>query len=151
MVDPASKRKAFAYITSQRRLLLLAHPDHPEAGLQVPAGTMRPGEGARAAILREAREETGLANLTFAGILGEVDFDARPWGRNELHRRTFGHLVCPGPTSDSWDHWEIDPDDAPGERIRFTLFWASLNEPLPELIAGHDAFIAVLRHRLARA
>jgi ADP-ribose pyrophosphatase YjhB (NUDIX family) len=153
MTTAPVKRKAFAYITAERdghpHLLLLAHPDHPDAGIQVPAGTMREGEEARAAILREAFEETGLPDLEIASVLGEVVFDARPYGRNELHHRTFAHLVCRHPIPESWDHWETDPDDSPGERIRFTLYWASLDEPLPDLIPGHDAFISELRSALA--
>lgn len=140
------KRKAFAYITSGRRLLLLAHPDHPKAGLQISAGTMRPDESVVAAALREAEEETGLAGLEVVGVLGKRTFDMRPFGRDEIHERTFVHLDCHEPTPDEWEHWECDPDDSPGERIRFTLFWISLDEPLPALIAGHDAFIPALRH-----
>jgi ADP-ribose pyrophosphatase YjhB (NUDIX family) len=142
MPGPAHRRKAFAYITSGRRILLLAHPDHPEAGIQVPAGTMRPGESAERAALREATEETGLVNLELVRVLGEQEFDMRPFGRDEIHHRTFVHMRCEVTTPDAWDHWETDPDGSPGERIRFTLFWASLDAPLPDLIADHSAFIA---------
>jgi hypothetical protein len=34
------RQKAFAYITHQKRLLVFRHVDVPEAGIQVPAGTM---------------------------------------------------------------------------------------------------------------
>ena len=37
------RRKAFAYVTSGTRLLLFTHPEAPEAGIQIPAGTMAPG------------------------------------------------------------------------------------------------------------
>lgn len=142
-------RKAFAYITSQRRLLLLAHPDHPEAGIQVPAGTMRPGEKAIEAALREAWEETGLTNLEAVQILGVRAFDLRPFGRGEVHRRTFVHLVCHASTRESWEHMERDTEGQPGEQFRFRLFWAALDEPLPELIGGHDAMLDALRSSLA--
>jgi 8-oxo-dGTP pyrophosphatase MutT (NUDIX family) len=39
---------------------------HPYAGIQIPAGTIEPGEAPAAAALREAFEETGLA--AFAGV-----------------------------------------------------------------------------------
>ncbi len=142
-------RKAFAYITSGRRLLLLAHPDHPEAGIQVPAGTMRPGERVVAAALREATEETGLTDLEPARVLGVRAFDLRPYGRDEVHRRTFVHLVCNQTTGDSWEHWENDPEGSPGERFRFRLYWASLDEPLPALVVGHGALLDALRASLA--
>lgn len=56
-------RKAFAYVTSGSRLLLFTRPLSPEAGIQVPAGSMRPGERPADAALREAIEETGLTSL----------------------------------------------------------------------------------------
>ena len=149
MMDSVLKRKAFAYITSGRCVLLLAHPDHPDAGIQVPAGTVRAGEAVLDAAVREAREETGLTGLEVMGVLGEHTFDMRPFGRNEMHHRTFAHLVCREATPESWEHWEGDPEGRPGEKIRFQLYWVSLDEPLPELVAGHAAAIPALRRLLA--
>jgi 8-oxo-dGTP pyrophosphatase MutT (NUDIX family) len=149
MRDPIRKRKAFAYITSGPRLLLLAQPDHPDAGIQVPAGTARPGEPIIAAALREAAEETGLVDLALAGVLGERSVDMRAHGRNEIHDRTFVHIRCHQDTPDTWDHWETDPDGAPGTRFRFTLFWASLDARLPALIGGHDALVSRLRQAMS--
>ena len=34
------KQKAFAYITHGNRLLVFRHVHHPEAGVQVPVGTV---------------------------------------------------------------------------------------------------------------
>jgi ADP-ribose pyrophosphatase YjhB (NUDIX family) len=145
---PSYKQKAFAYITrgvgGEREILLLAHPDHPEAGIQVPAGTMLAAEPVLEAVLREASEETGLKDLTVARVLGTVEFDARPFGRNEVHLRHFVHLRCGDEREDRWEHWEEFPDDEPGGRVRFELYWARLDEGMPELIAGHGAFLGAL-------
>lgn len=59
----AISRKAIAYITQGDRLLVFRQPQYPEAGIQVPGGTIEDGESADEAALREAREETGLAEL----------------------------------------------------------------------------------------
>jgi len=43
---------------------------HPNAGIQIPAGTVEPGERPQAAALREAREESGLEGLIVTEYLG---------------------------------------------------------------------------------
>lgn len=147
-MEPIHKEKVFAVITrvvgGELEVLLLIHPDHPEAGIQLPAGTVKPDEEMLAAARREAEEETGLRGLELVGVLGEAEFDARPWGRNELHHRTFVHFRCLEPTADAWEHWEEDPDDAPGERFRFELRWVPLDDSLPDLIGDHGAGIDLL-------
>jgi len=46
---------------------------HPHAGVQIPAGTVNPGEDLEIAAQREAAEESGLDNLLLLRSLGEVD------------------------------------------------------------------------------
>lgn len=143
-MEPILRHKVMICITREAEfgpeVLLLYHPDHPEAGIQIPAGTVEPGEDLIAAALREAHEETGLAGLQVVGILGTREVDMRPWGKNEIHQRTFFHLRCTEPTPRSWEHWERFAFDAPGEPIRFELVWTSMQK-LPPLIGGHDAFL----------
>ena len=55
------KYKVFAYITNRQWLLLFTHLNAPEAGIQVPAGTIEAGESPEEAVLREVFEETGLS------------------------------------------------------------------------------------------
>ena len=45
--------KVLAYIVRGDELLVFRHRDYPEAGLQVPAGTIEQGECSRSAVLRE--------------------------------------------------------------------------------------------------
>lgn len=55
------REKVLVYVTRGDDLLVLAHPaDHPDAGIQVPAGGVDPGESPEAATIRELFEETGL-------------------------------------------------------------------------------------------
>jgi 8-oxo-dGTP diphosphatase len=141
-------RKAFAYITSGTRLLLFTHPEHPQAGIQVPAGTMKPGEDPAEAVLREASEETGLTTLRVERWIGRHLVDARPYGRDEFHDRWYFHLTCAGSPPATWRHGEGDPSDGGSAWIPFDFFWADLAADLPPLIADHDRFIPELREKL---
>lgn len=56
--------KAYAYVVRQhnntQQLLVFKHQQIPAAGVQVPKGTVEPGEEWAEAVLREVEEETGL-------------------------------------------------------------------------------------------
>lgn len=148
---PAPKppvRKAFAYVTSGTRLLLFTHPDHPEAGIQVPAGTMQRGESPLDAALREAREETHLDALYPGRWLGRDVFDAHAIGRDELHDRWFWHLVAESDVPESWRHGEAFASNGQSGQIAFDFFWIDLRDRLPDLAADHDRFIPELREVL---
>ncbi len=58
------KHKALAYIIrnhdGQPELLTFTHKDFPEAGVQIPAGTVEPHESPATALFREIEEESGL-------------------------------------------------------------------------------------------
>lgn len=55
------REKVLVYVTRGDDLLVLEHTaDYPDAGVQVPAGGVDPGESPEAATIRELFEETGL-------------------------------------------------------------------------------------------
>lgn len=150
---PSPKRKAFAYVTHLHpvhghRLLVFSHPHAPEAGIQVPAGTIGPDESSEAAALREAHEETGLADLHLVGFLGEQTFDLTPFGRDEIHQRHFFHLHHLGDPPEVWRHHEPDPETGGDVRPLFELFWARLPAGVPDLIADHGIMLPMLLARL---
>jgi 8-oxo-dGTP pyrophosphatase MutT (NUDIX family) len=142
-------RKAFAYITHRDRLLVFAHPDFPDAGIQVPAGTMRPDETPEAAVLREAWEETGLDGLRIVRFLGEQDFLAVSSdtirfgdGQTTIHHRFFFHLVFEGEPRETWRHYELHDGLAPP--TAFDMSWAQLPDGVPDLIAEHGRYVPEL-------
>jgi ADP-ribose pyrophosphatase YjhB (NUDIX family) len=116
-------RKAYAYITRERaetrEFLVFRHRDFPEAGIQVPKGTMLPDETPEAAVLREAREETGLRDLTLVRLLA-VDLQPQPDGA--LHERHFFELAAPADLPDAWEHVVTGEGDDNG--LVFCYFWA---------------------------
>ena len=68
-------KKVTAFITrvlaEEVDLLLFKHPD---AGIQLPAGTVEIGEHPNEAVLREASEETGLSSFKFIKLLGRQEY-----------------------------------------------------------------------------
>lgn len=52
--------------------------EHPYAGIQIPAGTVDPGETPEQAALREGWEESGLAGLSLRDSLGYQEDDLAP-------------------------------------------------------------------------
>ena len=135
---PMLKRKVFAYVTHGDRLLVFRQPVAPEAGIQVPAGTVQAGERPEEAVLREAREETGLSDLVLVRPLGEHRRDMSDFGLDETHHRSFYHLRCAGEPPTAWLHYESDPADGSPEPTLFEFFWAHLPGGVPTLIADHD-------------
>lgn len=117
--------KALSYVVREGHLLVFRHVDHSpeEVGLQVPAGTVRPGEEPEAAALREAREETGLGGLRVVRPLGVVEYDITPY-RFEVQRRHVFELAVDGPVPERWS--SAEENDGVGEPIRFECFWIPL-------------------------
>ena len=133
--------KAFAYITRDDALLVFRHPNAPEAGIQVPAGTIRPDETPESAVMREAQEETWLKSLSLVRPLGSVDIDMSEFGIEGIHRRHFFHLRLSEPAPSTWQHYEHDASNGITDPILFEFFWVRVPEEVPPLIAGHGRFI----------
>ena len=133
--------KVVAYATSGGRLLVFTHPRHPEAGLQVPAGTLEAGESPYAGVLRELREETGLITFGLPHYLGTADFDMAPFERAEVHRRYFFSVDVRGPVQEGWQHEETSGGSAALELFEFK--WVSLHD-VPPLIAGQGALLGAM-------
>lgn len=139
--DAPVVEKVVAYATSGGRLLVFTHPRHPEAGLQVPAGTLEAGESPYAGVLRELREETGLTTFGLPHYLGAADFDMAPFGHAEVHRRYFFSVDVRGPVQEGWPHEETSGGRAAPELFEFK--WVSLDD-VPPLIAGQGALLAAI-------
>lgn len=142
------KRKVFAYITHGNRLLVFSHPDHPEAGIQVPAGSIKEGEQLEAAVLREAFEETGLDGLELVALLGEQRRNMADFGLDQIHLRHFYHLRHNGNLPETWRHYEDDPSEGGYGPIPFDFFWVRLPDDVPPLIGDHDVMLPRLLEQM---
>ena len=134
--------KVTAYITNGNRLLVFEHTEFPEAGIQVPSGTIDPGESPETAVMREAWEESGLGGLIMARYLGVRHFDWTPFGLDIIHERQFFHLICPGQPPARWRHWELHPSQGPPEPIEFEFYWVHGPYDIPLLAGNQGALLS---------
>lgn len=132
-------QKVFAYITHGDEIVVFEQPDFPEAGTQVPGGTLAVDETPSAGVLREAYEETGLTNLQLVRQLGTALYVA-PSGKQ--HLRHYFHLSAPKRGPDVWECWERSPSNG-GPPILFRLRGVKLTD-MPALCADLDQRVASL-------
>ncbi|WP_405665933.1 NUDIX domain-containing protein [Streptomyces sp. NBC_01166] len=131
-----------AYVIRRREsaeLLVFDHVGMADAGTQVPAGGVEPGEELSDAVLREVAEETGL--LT-ADVIRPIAVDGSPHPQTRQPRRTtFFLLRAPEGSPDAWVH------RVRGDGVDAGLTFACRFEALPlrrSLADGQDAWLGNL-------
>lgn len=143
--SPAVIEKVVAYIVRDARVAVFIHEDDAdpalESGLQVPAGTCHADESPEQAVLREAREETGLNGLRIVSYLGDGRYDMRPHA-NAIHHRHFFHLSAQGAPPDQWRH--VERDEGTGVPRPFRFCWLPIGRA-HILAAGQGALLGRLR------
>jgi len=125
-------------------LLVFRHTEFPEAGIQVPGGTVEDGETIQSAALREAWEETGVEDLEMVAYLGMNILDLAEFDMVGLFQRHFFHLTPRSIPSESWRHWETNRSDGSSEPIEFEFYWVKYPEEVPELAGRQGAFLEKL-------
>lgn len=114
-------RKACAYITRDdcSQLLVFRGPDHD--GLQIPKGTVEPGESPAEAVQREIAEESGLDVDSVRPLVADV------WTRRttplKKYVRHFFHADVDEPR-DQWRH--VVSGDGPECGCTFRFSWIDL-------------------------
>lgn len=122
------KQKATIYVKHGNRLLVFTHVDFPEAGIQVPSGTVEAGETSQDAARRELAEESGL-DLPLA--------DFRPLGTFELARavRDYFLVELRSAVAETWVHWE-EHSSSGKPPIALAYQWMDLEPGLSEKLAS---------------
>lgn len=116
-------QKVVCYVVHGDRLLVFTHED-ALAGIQVPAGTIEPGEDPAGAAVRETFEETTLRARVIRP-LGVMDYDFRPAKPEIAHRHYFlMELVEPDPP-ERWIAGDPFPSDG-SEPPVWTCWWVPL-------------------------
>jgi 8-oxo-dGTP pyrophosphatase MutT (NUDIX family) len=143
-VDDPITYKAMAYITNRDRLLVFREPDFPEAGIQIPGGSIDPDESPDVAALREAFEETGLSGLQIGSYLGRVEHDLTRHGQVGWLYRHYFHLTIDGNLPETWQHTELFPSEGEHESVLFEFFWVDLPDGIPPMVGNRDEMIPEL-------
>jgi ADP-ribose pyrophosphatase YjhB (NUDIX family) len=86
-------RRVVAYVLRDRELLVFEHRDFPDAGTQVPAGTVEENEAVEVAVVREVCEETGV----YARLVRELGFTDAVAPHGEPRRNIFFELKTEEP------------------------------------------------------
>ncbi|NYF26249.1 NUDIX domain-containing protein [Sporosarcina sp. JAI121] len=136
------KRKVLAYITkgedAKREILVFEHKDNPDAGLQVPGGTIEDDELLIDALYREIEEETGIRReeLELKGKVNKTNYF--PANRGVVYERNIFHLAFIGREHDRWEHHV--KSDGQDNGMTFCHRWIPVDK-LPELAANQDQAI----------
>jgi 8-oxo-dGTP pyrophosphatase MutT (NUDIX family) len=136
--------KVVCYVVCGSKLLVFRQPNNPEAGLQVPAGTIEAGESPEDAARREVVEETGLSDLRSLGKLGSYRFDMSQW-KPEIHERHVFAFETTKPAPAQWAQLETNGRGGSDAGIEFTFSWCDLRREEPSLIADQGRFLPELR------
>ncbi|MEZ4847842.1 MAG: NUDIX domain-containing protein [Bacteroidia bacterium] len=120
------KNKVYAYVTrmadGNRQILVYSHQNNSHAGVQIPGGTVEPGERIEETLYRELEEESGLVHLRFIGKLAQTVNRKNP--RRELHHFFLVESLESPP--DTWTH-EVQSFGKDDGHI-FDFFWVDLRE-----------------------
>lgn len=122
-------------------LLVFDHVAVPEAGTQVPAGTVESAESLEEAVLREVREESGLTGLIVDHCVGRFLYESAD--PPERHERNVYVLRLSQPVPETWLHRVFGHGQDTG--LEFRYYWVDAKAAV-HLLAGHQG--DYLAHRL---
>ena len=141
-------------VDAQDRLLVFLHPG--DGGMQLPKGTVEPGESPQDAVRRELLEESGIAYSGALQDLGTMDrhCNAGIEGNTHEHQQLW-HLYLMRqvePLPERFDHVAVGSPEEDG--LVFSFQWLAIDAPLdgftPPFTPPYVRVIERVRKALAR-
>ena len=143
VVDGAVRERVACYVVrdlgDELELLVFDHVDFPDAGTQVPAGGMDPGESVSEAATREVSEECGLTTVAVVRELGKSD---RPHAETGRAQHTTYVLVTTTDARPGWT-WRVG-GNGEDEGLLFRCWFTPLPLDGVELSGHQDEFLGTL-------
>ncbi len=134
------KQKVLVYVVragaAEAEVLVFAHRHAPEAGLQVPAGTVEPGEAPEAAAFREVAEESGLTSAQVRLVRKLAEAFEPEWQIVQRHAYLFA------PVADLPAHWSHTVAGAGEDQgMVFDYDWLPVSAAQQRLAGGQGRFL----------
>lgn len=134
------KHKVLAYILRHRgggrQLLVFEHQGDPLSGVQVPAGTVEPGEALEVGMYREVLEESGLRPEQLR-LLGKVAESPEPEWQQLRHAFV---LAAAETLPDKWAHTVAGRGEDEG--LVFEYYWIDITPQL-RLAGGQERWLSL--------
>jgi 8-oxo-dGTP pyrophosphatase MutT (NUDIX family) len=127
---PDKVRAVIFYRKPSLKVLVFDQPDYPEAGVQIPGGTVDPGEKLEETLERELVEETG---VSFKGKRSFINSRVitHPVTGNEQREHTFCIEVSADSLSETWTHNVTGGGEDEG--INFRYYWEEFSKAKEDL------------------
>jgi 8-oxo-dGTP pyrophosphatase MutT (NUDIX family) len=148
---PRTVPKACACLVDARdRLLVFQHPG--DGDMQLPKGTIEPGESPEAAVRRELLEESGIAFDGPLEPLGTLERDCEAGVEGNLHRHAQRwHLFLMRAQAPLPEHFTHVASGSPEEDgLVFSFSWLAPDAPLQGFAAPYQRAIGRVREALGR-
>lgn len=135
------KQKILAYITriseSKKELLVFVHQQYPEAGIQVPSGTVEKNENLESAFRREVFEESGLKIVNLPQFIGSYSYFRKDI--QQLQMRNVFHCQLTQPVADRWSHRVSGKGE--DQNLIFEYYWVELDQAATLLEGDQGEYI----------
>ena len=146
--------KACACVVQRGSVLVFCHP-HSDAGVQLPKGTIEPGETPTQAVVRELAEESGVRLSATPQLIAEMKFTGSknkvfPERTPTQQRWFIFRFDAVEPLPERWSHTATGSPEEDG--LIFDYFWHPLDASFTNTHPHSDArFATVIDALLARS